>query len=308
MRRSRSLAISAADGSPGWTCPSCGRDAPGSRWLQANVEVGGGRPGNSRAEDPDAALVALIERVKAMHEAGRVRGFFFSRRPLGLRVRFELPAGSGRMAALAEVMTALQAMSRTRAIRGWTASCYEPETFIFGGARATTLVHDHFLIDSVAFCRWDGLRRRGRARISMPVISLAVLNDLFTRVAEGPDEMWDLWCQVAALHRAPVRTDASLVPRLTVEQLLARASGEERAILADQAAANQRLADGLRSLHRAGELLYRYRSILPHVALHHWNRLDFAPDERRTLHDAMTTAWAPVTHLAVDGLAREVHA
>jgi thiopeptide-type bacteriocin biosynthesis protein len=282
--------------------PSSARITPGRattpRWWQANVEL-------AHHEDAGAAanadsLFARIDAVVAALEATHgLDGYFFMRKAPGVRFRFR--ARDDGMAAV--VTAALDELGRAGAVARWFPSCYEPETFQFGGAEAMELAHAHFFVDARAWWTWEKLRRADATRLSPEVFSLAVLNDLFVRMLDGAEEVWDVWCQLARLHDALPAAEPSPVPALTIADLVARVDGGERDLLARYADANAAYALGMRALFESGKLLWAFRLVLPFVALFHWNRYGFSTLQRRRMFAAMTAAWSTkhrITALAAE--------
>jgi thiopeptide-type bacteriocin biosynthesis protein len=230
--------------------------------------------------------------VRRLQREELLRGFFFMRKPPGLRLRFDL--GDGATAAEGAIVDYLNGVDGVR----WFPSCYEPETFQFGGPQAMEVVHRHAYADALAW--WDWEQRPPETKpLGSTVLSLCVLNDLFARVVEGdPDEVWDVWCHVASLHGSSPSNDGA-IPRIRIEHLSERASEPERRVLRSYARANRSFARAFERLHAGGKLLHARRLVLPYVALFHWNRYGFALDERQRMYGAMTAAWSPKHALAV---------
>jgi thiopeptide-type bacteriocin biosynthesis protein len=182
---------------------------------------------------------------------------------------------------------------RAKVMAKWFPSVYEPETFKFGGPEAMEAVHAHFFADSTAWWRWAQLRRAKNATIASRLFSLSVLNDLFSQFLDGPEEVWDVWCRIAALHAASVRSDGPAMPVVLIEHLIDQATPEERVILRNYSAYNGQMARRFRAILASGKLLYRNRLVLPHVGLYHWNRYAFTPDDRTSMFSAMVRAWSP---------------
>jgi thiopeptide-type bacteriocin biosynthesis protein len=229
----------------------------------------------------------LLSTLGELRRSGRLGGFFFARKAPGLRLRFAVDA-EGR-AAVAACLDGVSAVS------GWYPSAYEPEPFKVGGPAALPHVHRWFEADSRAWWSWES--RRAALPFSAAVLSLAVLNDLFARFCEGPEETWDLWCRVAALHGQAPEGRAG-VPAVQPADLSPRLTAPQRRILTAQSAANERLARAFERLHRAGKLLFGRRLVLPHLALAHFNRQGFALADRLPLITAMTGAFSRSVHPA----------
>lgn len=265
--------------------------------MQANVQLRAHRGSDERRLHE--LFHGLVPLVRRLGREKRVRGFFFMRKPPGLRLRFAL--GEGAAAAEGAIVDYLNGVAGVR----WFPSCYEPEGFQFGGPEAMEVVHRHASADALAW--WDWERRSPETRrLGSTVLSLCVLNDLFARaVGEDPDEVWDVWCHVAALHGRPPSSDGA-IPRIRIEHLSERASGPERRVLRSYASANRSFARAFERLHAAGKLLHARRLVLPYVALFHWNRYGFSLEDRQRMYAAMTAAWSPkraLAAMAASGLA-----
>lgn len=251
---------------------------PGRRWMQANVRL---RPRRG-SYDLHGFFSELFPLARALERARKIDGFFFVRKPPGVRLRFALVDG----AAEGAIVEHLNAAPRVE----WFPSCYEPETFQLGGPEATEVVHRHAGVDARAW--WD-LERAATKNLGASVLSLAVLNDLFRAVVEDDgDEVWDVWCHVAAAHGARPVDDGN-VPRIAIEHIAPRASAAEQRVLRAYARANRAFARSFGRLHANGKLLYARRLVLPYVALFHWNRFGFSLEERQRMYGAMTAAWSP---------------
>jgi thiopeptide-type bacteriocin biosynthesis protein len=262
------------------------------RWWQANVEL------CSHDGDATRSALLLFERVTAtvaaLEATHGLDGYFFMRKAPGVRLRFR--AQGEAMTAI--VTAALDELVLSRAIARWFPSCYEPETFQFGGAEAMELAHAHFSVDARAWWQWESLRRDGRAHCSAEVLSLAVLNDLFVRMLEGPEEVWDVWCQLALLHDGAPGVGRSPVPVVRIGDLVHRVSADERELLDRYTDANATFAHGMRALLEGGKLLFAFRLVLPYVGLFHWNRYGFSATQRSRMFTAMTAAWSTKDRIA----------
>jgi thiopeptide-type bacteriocin biosynthesis protein len=271
-------------------CPSCAAATRGPSWLQINLALPA--RGGAHAESLAGVFENIFPLVESMKQRKLLRWFFFMRKPPGLRLRFSLRGPGGDAAR--EVESCAERLVRLKLAGKWFASVYEPETFKFGGPEAMEAVHAHFFADSAAWWRWESLRRRAKTSISSKLLSLGVLNDLFARFVEGPEEVWDVWCRVAALHGAPaVAGDGPAAPAIRIDDLLEHVTPRERAVLRSYSTHNGALARRFGALLAGGKLLYRNRLVLPHVALYHWNRYGFTPEDRASIFTAMVRAWSP---------------
>ncbi|MGW4029827.1 thiopeptide-type bacteriocin biosynthesis protein [Streptomyces sp. NPDC004838] len=232
---------------------------------------------------------AVFEMIDASTDRKRISCFFFVRKPPGLRLRFQLTGPRG--ATEGRIRECCDGLVERRLVERWFASVYEAEVFKLGGPEAVEAVHAHFSADSRAWWRWERVSRG--AAIDTRLLSVAVLNDLFLRFLEHPEEIWDVWCRIASLHGASVTEKGGAVPVPTMERIISRVGTEESAILHDYSLANATMATRFGELHEQGRLLFAYRFVLPHIALYHWNRYGFAPSDRALMFTAMTNAWSP---------------
>lgn len=267
--------------------------APYPGWQQLNIALR--RPENGDEPSAHALFRSVFDLSHRMERDGLLDGFFFTRKRPGIRLRF---AACDLDSVAAEIRRCAEALQREEAIGNWFVSCYEPETFQFGGPEAMELVHAHFFSDTFGWWEHEQLVAAGRATLGREVLSLAMINDLFLRVLDGAhEEVWDAWCHLAVLHGMRELSHETDVPAVDMERLFERVPAPEGAILRRYAAANAALARGLGELHESGKLLFRYRLILPHVALVHWNRFAFTLNQRERMYRAMTAAWSPNGHL-----------
>lgn len=259
-------------------------NAPAADWFQANVRL---RRRNGDGMPSALALFGELQTaLRGWRSSGDVRGFFFMRKPPGLRLRFAL----GRPRARVRLIAALDALRAAGIITRWTPARYEPETQLLGGTQLLPLVHAHFDADSRACMRY---LRTEQPSLTAPVLSLALLNDLFSRVLQADEEVWDVWCNLATLHQSQPASGPATTPAIQLADLSPRVAPAERRLLATYARANQALARGMNRLADRGALPHGRRSILPFIALFHWNRYGITLEQRSTLYGAMTRAFDP---------------
>jgi thiopeptide-type bacteriocin biosynthesis protein len=271
------------------SCPTCGAATRGAHWLQADLDLRG------RDDVAQTAVLAdVFGLVDSMRRDRRLHRFFFMRKAPGLRLRFQFH--QERDADVQSTESALSSLRARRLIRRWVPVAYEPETYKFGGAQALEAAHAHFDGDSRNWWRWDQTRRGGRASVDAQLLSTAVLNDLFTRCLEGPEEVWDVWCRMAALHGGLPARQSHACAAPNIATLLDGVSPGERAVLRGYVSHNAALARRLAALHSRGRLLVGRRLVLPHIALYHWNRYGFTLAERAAMYDLMQCAWSPFPH------------
>lgn len=229
--------------------------------------------------------------VDRLVDGGLLEGFFFMRKPPGLRLRYLLAEGADD--AVPEIEASLQHLADDGLLERWYPSVYEAEVFKFGGPDAISAVHAYFFADSSAWWRWEGLQGASGTGLDQRLLSVSVLNDLFVRSTGGPEEVWDVWCHLAVLHGDSPVSEGPPAPVVLIDDLVDRVSELERSLLDDYASANAAIALAFRALHAAGKLLYADRLVLPHLALHHWNRYGFLPHDRASMYTHMIRAWSP---------------
>ncbi|HET9933566.1 MAG TPA: thiopeptide-type bacteriocin biosynthesis protein [Polyangiaceae bacterium] len=263
-------------------------------WLQANIRL------RRRHGDPVASAAALFGElrvaVKAWRASGAVQRCYFVRKPPDVRLRLEFSS----VEAEIEIVRWLDAR-RGRSITSWTRACYEPEAALLGGAHLLDHVHAYFDVDTTAFM--DFWRPFGdaslgpcadeRAGLSALALSLSVLNDLFVRAVDGREEVWDVWWNLASLHGGATPSHEPSATPVKIDDLLGRVPAYDERILKRYRRANTSLANAMRRLGARGKLLFGRRSVLPFVALFHWNRYGFALEERARVFSAMMSAWDP---------------
>ncbi len=211
----------------------------GETWLQMNVGLV--RVEGRALPSARALFARLAPALEAWRREGRVSRFFFMRKPPDLRLRFLGPRAPEVLLPLAEAVLADRSFATA-----CFPSVYEPEFHLFGGPEAMEYVHAWHDADSMAWiegppeidrCPW-------------------ILDDLFVRTLGRGVETWDVWRRLADLAGDP-REEIDVSP---VE------------VPAPLAEANQRLAEGLRSVWSSGRLEAGLRSVLVFVAMFHLNR------------------------------------
>jgi thiopeptide-type bacteriocin biosynthesis protein len=271
-------------------CPSPGASTRGRTWLQINLAL---PPRDAR---PVTTILELFDEffplVDELAGQDKLSCFHFARKPPGVRLRFALndldrqPGDAVR--ACADGLVARRLATR------WFPSVYEPESFKFGGPVAIEAVHDYFAADCRAWWCWEHAAVDALTDIDARLLSASVLNDLFGQFCNGPEEVWDVWCHIAALHGESILDGGERPTAPTIERLVSHASSPVLSVLRAYSAANQALAARFRELLDAGLLLFAHRQVLPHLTLHHWNRYGFAPTERASMFTLMMQAWSPL--------------
>jgi len=260
----------------------------GSRWLQINAAP------DTAPEADRTILLTVGAAVGRLRREGAFDLWFWQRKEPGLRLRFRARPGREEevAAALAPV---LRGLARAGAVRRWRASVYEPEVHLFGGLPMMEAAHRWASADAAV--QAAALTLPGPA-VTPSVLTLAVLNDLFRRGCDsGPEEVWDVWCRLAAMHGIIPGAGRPL-PAIRIEDIAALAPDACRAM----AAANARLAAVLSRAWSAGRLTTGRRAALSMVALFHWNRMGLDPDSRSRLIDGMTATLDP--HRGVEAVLR----
>lgn len=265
-----------------------------------------------REESPERSATRLFSGLQLALKAWRARGAvthcYFVRKPPDVRLRFEYSSPE----AACELVSWLDARRRDGTISSFTRAGYEPEVALLGGPELLPHVHRYFDADTRAFMEFakhhgtpilSAPRERsgsaaaeprpGEARLSAAVLSLAVLNDLFRRAVDGPEEVWDCWWNLASLHGHAAPGDESTLPTIAIDALLGRVPSPDERLLKAYRRANVAFARALRELGARGQLVFGRRSVLPFLALFHWNRYGLSLEARAPLLSAMKRAWDP---------------
>lgn len=270
-------------------CHSCGAVMLGPNWLQLNLVLP--EPTQAGPEDLHPLFEEIFLKVDHLKKQRALRCFFFLRKPPGIRLRFALAAPEEDTAS--EIESCFRRLVKRKLVTRLYRGSYEPETFKFGGPDGINAVHAHFFADSTAWWSWEQLRCAAVTRLNAKLLSVGVLNDLFSQCLEGPEEIWDVWCRLAVLHGASVLSDGSAMPRIGIEQLLEQVTPKERSLLRKYVACNRAIARKLDAISAKGKLLFGIRQVLPHVAIYHWNRYGFTESDRTSMLTAGLRAWSP---------------
>ncbi len=264
-------------------------------WLQANLRL------RRRKADPVASARALFAELrvalKAWRTSGAVEHCYFVRKAPDVRLRFELTSDEAE-----RTVEQWLDSRRSDSITSWARACYEPETALLGGPEMLSHVHAYFDADTRAFMEFwkqDGATEQRRAptaqrsALSPLALSLSVLNDLFARALDSREEIWDVWWNLAALHGDPPPPRMGTTTPVQISDLIGRVTLANERILRAYRRANVAFASEMLRLDARGKLLYGRRSVLPYIALFHWNRYGFTLDERARVFSAMMSAWDP---------------
>lgn len=271
---------------PGDACTPAGT----ARWLQLNVALVRGEAG---ALPSARALFARLAPLVAAYRRRRLlRLFLFVRKPPDVRLRFLGPDPERHL--LPELRRAIDDLHGAGVVRRVFPSVYEPETRQFGGPEASGHVHAYFDADTAAWLALDRLAAEGGRAIPAVTLVAATMGDLFFRALGCRSEVWDTWCNLAAVIRAPeVRTGAPVPDIVLLDTLLPMATPPEKAVLRQYHRANQQLAAGLLRVWERGRLRSGLRAILPYVALFHLNRHGIDPNQQVVMVQSMVRAWDP---------------
>ncbi len=234
---------------------------------------------------------ALHSTLLARRDHGRkIIPFFFVRKPPDVRVRFRTPS----WAATYEIAALFERLHAQGVVGAWDIGPYEPESELLGGASLVDATHRYFCVDTRAWMLLE--RGASRAKASQAVLSMAIMNDLFFTALSADEEVWDVWCNLCVAHQvAPTHErDGALV---TIEELFDHLSATERRAVRLYKAANRRFVQALERSSSRGRLRYGIRSILPYIALFHWNRFGLPREQRTAILRTMTGTLDPRRNL-----------
>ncbi len=264
-------------------------------WGQVNIALA--RTTDPVLEQARRVFDEVVPALDAFRLDGRLRRFHFMRKPPDIRLRLEGPDAWGDL--LPPVARILDRLQEAGAVVTHSPGIYEPETRLFGGERAMSLVHDYFDVDSRGWVDHDRLVREGSAVLTAEELTGRVANDLFARTLGDQAEVWDAWCNVHQVVAGAQPADgegtddtATRGPAPAEEMAGARSTGES-AILERYRAADTELATGLRALAQRGELECGLRALLPFVAVFHFHRYGLDQRRQRALALTMVEAWDP---------------
>lgn len=258
-------------------------------WLQINLAIQ--RQQGDALPSARAFFQRLSPALKNWRQHGVVNRFFFVRKPPDLRLRFLV--GTTETHMLPELEMILSSLVRDGFVQRFFRSVYEPEFRQFGGIEAMEWVHRYFDADSMGWIALDRLASRGERTSSTEMFVLATMNDLFLRTLSCPEEVWDAWCNLASVMPSDHSDDAPMADIVLLESLLPSASPAEVQILQEFVSSNQQLANGLWQVWNGGRLQCGLRSILPFVAMFHFNRHGLNAATQAALAHAMSRAWNP---------------
>ncbi|HWB96377.1 MAG TPA: thiopeptide-type bacteriocin biosynthesis protein [Bryobacteraceae bacterium] len=271
-----------------------------AEWVQLNVTLGRGADG--AAASARMLFSELAATLPRLQKKGILEQFHFVRKSPDLRLRFQAVAPDEYLLpCLHELFTKQQ---QCGAVVSVYRSVYEPEARMFGGPEAMDVVHEYFHQDSVHWARWDQIPVEERT-LSAEQFCTAVLNDLFARALGCGAEVWDAWQNLGELTRECKPLGG--IPATGGEVLaeVARAVGpEERAVLKRYAKASQQFAGAIRQVWAGGRLSIGMRSLLPMLAMFHFNRFGLDGGRQASLAKLAACAWDPYQEIAEKPQAR----
>ncbi|MEU2060911.1 thiopeptide-type bacteriocin biosynthesis protein [Streptomyces sp. NPDC013455] len=253
-------------------------DLPEAGWVQ--IGLAPGPPPWTRTYQ------VLADTARELIARGRARSFFFMHKPPGLRVRFEVSAPGDGDALREELLGRFGHLDG----RPGPPLCgvYEPETYLFGGARSMRYVHELFTMDSLAWLDHHVGHGEGGGS-ARPVadwrVSLALLSDLLRGLGVVGWEHRGVWQVVrdeAGRRLAgPAPDDDTRRAAAGIAEawhagrdgLLAPVPPERRAVLEAHGDAVFRAAERWRTGYfESGQARVGPRRAAAHHAVFHWNR------------------------------------
>jgi thiopeptide-type bacteriocin biosynthesis protein len=265
-------------------------------WRQVNVALT--RPDGDPRPSARRLFADLLPVVAMAREAGALELFFFQRKTPDVRLRFGgteldavvLPAVEARLTSLGG--------ADVGAVASWYPSVYEPEVRQYGGPGATDAVHRHFDADTSV---WAGLQdvitdpRLAPLVPNAATVMTVMANDLFQRVLNDRDEVWDTWANLAdiALPPAPHLDLALEIGDGTFRSMIAGAVAPVGELLSSYADSLDQFAADLLTELVAGQLEAGLRAILPFVVQADFPRGGLDGPAQGTIATAMRAAWDP---------------
>jgi thiopeptide-type bacteriocin biosynthesis protein len=144
----------------------------------------------------DAAIATLLRlRADLWLENDVADLAFFTRKPPGIRLRVRHGVNSPLPVRIELVLNELRCAG---VVRTWSKSRYEAEWRKFGGREIMEAVHRYFTADTTGWLRLASGDTEGVVAKAVPMTA-AIVDDLFVRLLVDRDEVWDAWCNCAAL-------------------------------------------------------------------------------------------------------------
>ena len=265
-------------------------------WVQVNVALT--RPDG----DPRPSARTLFDRLAAVVAERRDHGdldlFFFQRKAPDVRLRFH--GSAVETTVLTPVGALLDSLAGVDAgaVASWYPSVYEPEMRKYGGPGATAAFHHHYDTDTSVWLALQALARHDTIGPFVPnaaSVMTVMANDLFLRVLNDRDEVWDTWANLAdiALPPAPQLDLALDIGDGTFDSLVDVAVPPVAALLASYREAHVQLATSLQAELEAGRLNAGLRAILPFVVQADFQRWGLDGTVQGTIASTMMAAWDP---------------
>lgn len=252
-------------------------------WFQLKSATGS--PARDAWEIQNRILTVLSE----LSEQGML-AFFFIREPTHF-IAYVSSAGS----SPGRILTELNRLQEDGRVSLTKLHRSEPRALEVGSSTLSAALVGFYQADSIGWWRAESLRRMGQARVSAPLLSLTVLNDLFFAVLGAAEEVWDVWCRVAWTHllsrqRASMFSSKDENPPQSVVMLnsLARhlVGPEHDAVLAFESA-NRTLAMRLESIIKGGFPIRRRTQLLPSLANSHFSRHALSDSDQCQVQNVM---------------------
>ncbi|ACA14687.1 hypothetical protein M446_0102 [Methylobacterium sp. 4-46] len=264
----------------------------GRSWLQVNVGLS--RERGSALPAARALLGEIGDALPGWRRTRLLSAFLFQRKPPDLRLRFR----GDRDRLLAELRPILARHVAEGRVTRHFVSVYEPEARLFGGAQAMEAVHGFWEADSRLWIAVDRLIAEKALTIPYPSLLTAILNETAWRSLGDGAEVWDTWCNLLVLLRAPAEGapagDAPPLPAsppIHLDGLRTSAGPAEAAILDAYGEAAGQLAAGLLRSWERGRLACGLRALLATAALFTLNRHGFGQARAVPLVRAVAASW-----------------
>lgn len=269
------------------------RGKSNSYWAQMNVALE--RKTGDALPSARALFSRLSPTIARWRKENTLEHFFFIRKPPDVRLRFLVY--NPQINLIPDLEKMLAELKQEGLIKYYFPSIYEPEIFQFGGEEAIDLIHAYFDIDSEAWIKLDQLASSKSRTLTSDKLVMAVMNDLFIRTLQCPSEVWDVWCNLERIISSEEEIVFSATEPYLLDSLLSHVSAEEKKILEEYLHANQELSAGLLRVWSSGKLLYGLRSILPFIAMFHFNRHGLDGEKQAVIASSMKEAWNPKRNL-----------
>lgn len=248
------------------------------QWVQINIEF------TDPTTADHVAASALLPALLHDRAHGRIRAWWFLRKPPGWRVRILPATTTTNLDALATVTAPLDDARSAGHVVGWWLTPYEPEIAAFGGPVGMALAHETFAADSTGLAR---ILVQPEENTDHVLSSLLLMTHLQRAAGLDWNERGDVWARVAAQRTRPDLSTADL-DRLT-GQAYTIITTDTRAITRPAAALSaitswaEDLDQQGRKIARAahdGTLTRGLRQILSLHVIFHWNRMGLTASQQ----------------------------